>query len=199
MVDHLGEESRAHFDGFCERLEVLNIKYEVNPALVRGLDYYTHMVFEWVTTDLGAQGPVCAGGRYDGLVEQFGGQATPAVGFAIGIERLLLLLEAKALLPKPKAVDLYCIPAGDQSAVAIMPLVEAIRDESSLNVVLHCGGGGFKSMFKKADKSGAELALILGEDELASESVVIKYLREDKPQETVAQSSLINWLKDWRG
>lgn len=192
LVDHLSEESTARFETFKSILDQNKITYAFNPNLVRGLDYYCHTVFEWVTDSLGAQGTVCAGGRYDGLVEQLGGKATPAVGFAMGIERLALMLENKAdNLESPEKVDVFFIAMGDKAQMAATQLCEQLRDElPELNIALNLAGGGMKSQFKKADKSGADIALILGEEELEKGVVNVKYLREDKAQVTVSFGEL---------
>jgi histidyl-tRNA synthetase len=165
---------------------------------VRGLDYYNRTVFEWVTTSLGSQGTVCAGGRYDGLVEQLGGKATPAVGFAMGMERLVLLLETLELLGDlPASADVYVINAGEGTLGAAFSLAEQLRDAlPSVRVMSHCGGGNFKKQFKRADKSGARVALIIGEDELANQQVTVKYLRQDIQQQCIAQSELPALLKN---
>ena len=172
------------------------IEFTVNPRLVRGLDYYNKTVFEWVTTELGAQGTVCAGGRYDGLVEQRGGKATPAVGFALGLERLVLLLQTLELLPQlPAASDIYLMALGEQAELAALSVAERLRsDLPGTRVMVHCGGGNLKKQIKRADKSGATVGLILGEDELARGEVTVKWLREDKPQQTVLLSELAKTL-----
>jgi len=159
---------------------------------VRGLDYYNRTVFEWVTTNLGAQGTVCAGGRYDGLVEQLGGKATPAVGFALGMERLVLLLQTLELVPTvSNAADIYLMPLGDAAELAAVSVAETLRQAlPNARVQLHCGGGNLKKQIKRADKSGARFGLLLGEDELASGQVTVKWLREDQPQQTVAIADL---------
>lgn len=189
LTEHLDENSASHFSKLQHYLTQAGIAYTVNPCLVRGLDYYTKTVFEWVTNELGAQGTVCAGGRYDGLVEQLGGKATPALGFAIGMERTVLLLQQLQVQPIEQTVDIYFITDGDQAFETGLVLSEQLRP--GLNVLQNCGGGSFKSQFKKADKSGARLALILGEEELQNGTVTIKYLREDRPQETINQQ----WMK----
>ncbi len=195
IQDYLDDASREHFSGLCQHLDNAGIDYEINSRLVRGLDYYTGTVFEWVTEELGAQGTVCAGGRYDGLVEQLGGKATPAIGFAMGMERLILLLQQR--MPElEKNVDVYVVNVGEQAEKQVLLLAEQLRDAlPSLGLQMHCGGGSFKSQMKKADKSGANIALILGDDEVANNQVTIKYLREEKPQQTVAVDELINYLK----
>jgi histidyl-tRNA synthetase len=164
---------------------------------VRGLDYYGRTVFEWTTTALGSQGTVCAGGRYDGLVEQLGGKPTPAVGFAMGIERLVLLLETLDVVPDTvhDALDLYLVPMGEAATPAALLLGERLRETlPELRLQLHCGGGSFKSRMKKADRSGARLALLLGEDELAEGSVTLKFLREEREQQRLPQAVLAETL-----
>ena len=197
LHDHLDEESQAHFQQLTRLLEQVGIPFVVNPRLVRGLDYYNRTVFEWVTTQLGAQGTVCAGGRYDTLVEEIGGKASPAVGFAMGLERLVALLEdqAETQLPdhNPHA---YLMMMGEAATQKGWSVAEQLRDAvPGLRLQVHCGGGSFKSQFKKADKSGAQLALVLGEDEVANEQMTVKFLREDKPQTQVAQAELGEYLK----
>ncbi len=186
ITDYLDDTSRRHFDRLRELLAAAGVDFTVNPHLVRGLDYYGKTVFEWATTQLGAQGAVCAGGRYDGLVEQLGGQPTPAVGFAMGFERLIALLTAKgATVDNPPWV--YMIAVGDQAEAQGLLLAEALRSRfCGIVIKLNCGGGSFKSQFKRADKSGAELALIIGEEEAANGEVAIKFLREERPQMTVS-------------
>jgi len=196
LHDFLDVPSREHFEQLCGMLDTVGVPYEVNARLVRGLDYYGKTVFEWVTDSLGAQGTVCAGGRYDGLVEQLGGKSTPAVGFAMGLERLVLLLDAAGVVPDSIArrVDAYLIAAGDVQSNAL-ELGEMLRGACpNLRLQNHCGGGSLKSQMKKADKSGAVLALILGEDEVAAGEVAIKFLREDKPQQTLATTDLATLL-----
>ncbi|MGL5285815.1 histidine--tRNA ligase [Aeromonas sp. RU39B] len=198
LMDYLGEESRAHFEGLKRLLEAAGIHYEVNERLVRGLDYYNLTVFEWVTTSLGAQGTVCGGGRYDGLVEQLGGSATPAVGFAMGMERLVLLLETLELNQDiPPVVDVYLAMMGEGSEMAGFLLAERLRDAlPELRLMSHCGGGNFKKQLKRADKSGASIALILGESEIERGEVTIKYLRGQAEQMTVKVDEAIALLAD---
>lgn len=186
LSDFLDEESVTHFDGLCRILDANNIRYERNTRLVRGLDYYSKTVFEWVTDSLGAQGTVCAGGRYDGLVEQLGGKPTPAVGFAMGIERLILLVEN---ISKPAdiepVIDLYCIAFGVAEKAAQIALAETLRRANpGLIIVNHCGSGSAKNQLKKADKSGARFALLMGEDELKNNRVILKPLRDRSEQQT---------------
>lgn len=193
LQDYLDEESKAHFAGLIHIIEAAGLKYVVNPRLVRGLDYYSKTVFEWTTDRLGAQGTVCAGGRYDGLVEQLGGRPTPAVGFAMGIERLALMLEALDVVPDSvdAAPDLFCMAMGEGTHAAAVQLVEKLRDtQPDLVVQMHCGGGSFKSQMKKADKSGARFALILGENELQSQTVMLKPLRGEGEQQAIAFADL---------
>ena len=188
LHDFLDVESREHFEGLRSLLDTAGVNYEINPRLVRGLDYYGKTVFEWVTDSLGAQGTVCAGGRYDGLVEQLGGKPTPAVGFGMGEERLVLLLDAVGAVPDSVArhIDAYLVVAEGVEAAALTS-AERIRSQCpELRMQLHCGGGSFKSQLKKADRSGARVALIVGESEAAQEQLTIKYLREDRDQRTVS-------------
>jgi histidyl-tRNA synthetase len=193
LHDHLDQESIEHFQALQSLLDSVGIACRVNPRLVRGLDYYNKTVFEWVTTQLGAQGTVCAGGRYDGLVEQLGGKAVPAAGFALGIERLIEL--ARDNLDLDVAPHAYMVMASDAAMAQGLQISETLREQlPELRLVLHCGGGSFKSQFKRADKSGAAVALILGDDELANNTVSIKYLREEKPQDSLAQGDLKNFL-----
>lgn len=187
LLDHLDEDSKLHFELVKNYLDDVGIEYTVNPNLVRGLDYYNKTVFEWVTTELGAQGTVCAGGRYDGLVEQIGGKPVPASGFAMGLERLMSLLIDKKLVDTVKQADIFMVLVGNSALRPGMAMVEQLRDENpTINIVMNCGGGSFKSQFKKADKSGASIALVLAEDEINNETIAIKYLREEKDQETIA-------------
>ncbi|MBZ0331099.1 histidine--tRNA ligase [Halomonas sp. ANAO-440] len=193
LMDHLDDESREHFEQLTKMLEAAGIDYTINPRLVRGLDYYCRTVFEWTTTALGSQGTVCAGGRYDGLVEQLGGKPTPAVGFAMGIERLVLLLQTLELVPQDALdeLDVYLLPMDDDATGSAMLLAEQLRTAlPELRLQLHCGGGSFKSRIKKADKSGARLALLLGEDELANDRVTLKFLREARDQQSLSRNSL---------
>ena len=196
LLDHLDEESAAHLEGLKQRLAAAGISFEINPRLVRGLDYYNRTVFEWVTTNLGSQGTVCAGGRYDGLVEQLGGKATPAVGFAMGMERLVLLLQSLDLVPAvSNNADLYLMPLGDAAELAVVSVAEQLRNAlPGKRIVMHCGGGNLKKQLKRADKSGAAVGLLLGDDELASGQVTLKWLRADKPQQTVAITELATVL-----
>ncbi len=177
LSEYLDEESKQHFTGLCELLGAAGIEYQINDRLVRGLDYYNRTVFEWITESLGAQGTVCGGGRYDALVEQLGGKATSAVGFAMGLERLVLLLETLKLNNVRRAVDVYIVTAGEGTMMAGMKLAEKLREEvPGLRVMSHFGGGNFKKQFKRADKVGAAVALVLGENEVADNTVVFKDL-----------------------
>lgn len=188
LGEFLDEESRAHFTGLCALLDDAGIHYRVNQRLVRGLDYYNRTVFEWVTSSLGSQGTVCGGGRYDGLVEQLGGRATPAVGFAMGLERLVLLVQAVNPEFEPtRVVDVYVIASGQGVQSAAMQLAETLRDANpALKLMTNFGGGNFKKQFARADKWGARIALVLGEDEVKAGQVVIKDLRTGD-QQTLAQ------------
>ncbi|GGO66996.1 histidine--tRNA ligase [Bowmanella pacifica] len=197
LLDYLDEESKQHFDLLCERLTQAGIQFRVNSRLVRGLDYYNRTVFEWVTDALGAQGTVCAGGRYDGLVEQLGGKTTPAVGFAMGLERLVLLLESLQLVQLPPEVDVYLSLLGEKAEAFGLTLAESLRDAvPGLKLQTHCGGGNLKKQMKRADKSGAGIALIIGEQEVEAAVAGVKYLREDKPQLQVSIEQLPSLLSD---
>ncbi|ALM65536.1 histidine--tRNA ligase [Vibrio parahaemolyticus VP232] len=190
LSEYLGEESKAHFAGLCELLDAAGIEYTVNERLVRGLDYYNRTVFEWITESLGAQGTVCGGGRYDGLVEQLGGKPTPAVGFAMGLERLVLMLETLELTDVRRSVDVYVVTAGEGTMMAGMKLAEQLREAiSGVRVMNHFGGGNFKKQFKRADKVGAVVALVLGENEVADNTVVLKDLVGGE-QETYNQAEV---------
>ncbi|MBY5929503.1 histidine--tRNA ligase [Halomonas sp. DP8Y7-3] len=198
LMDHLDQESRDHFNALTARLDAAGIDYVINPRLVRGLDYYCRTVFEWTTDALGSQGTVCAGGRYDGLVEQLGGKPTPAVGFAMGIERLILLLETLDIVPEEARapLDVYVLGMDSATDGDAMALAETLRDQlPELGVQLHCGGGSFKSRIKKADRSGARLALLIGENERDTGQVAIKFLRDDREQQLVEQASLETTLE----
>lgn len=195
LNEHLDEASQAHFTRLCGMLDDAGIRYEINPCLVRGLDYYNRTVFEWVTSELGAQGTVCAGGRYDGLVEQLGGKATPAVGFALGMERLVALLDDVFVNSAVHGPHAYLVMQGEEAERAGRMLGEQLRDGlPGLRLIVHAGGGSIKSQMKKADKSNAQVALILADDELRQQSVTIKYLREAREQQTIPQTSLAKVL-----
>ncbi len=191
LVDYLDPGSAEHFRLLRDMLDAAGIAYRVNPTLVRGLDYYGRTVFEWITEALGAQGAICAGGRYDGLVERFGGASTPAVGFAMGLERIAALLEARSEPGEGPSCDVYLIAVGEDAVRAALPLAESLRDAlPGLRLTTHCGGGGFKAQFRRADKSGARIALILGADELKQGTVGVKPMSGSGEQESVAQSEL---------
>lgn len=192
LSDYLDDESVEHFEQLCLRLDAAGIAYVVNERLVRGLDYYNKTVFEWVTTSLGSQGTVLAGGRYDGLVEQLGGKPTPAVGFAMGIERLVLLLQTLEILKEPTSTaDVYMVASGEQAEIKAVEIAEILRQAApQVRVVNHCGGGNFKKQMKRADKVGASIALILGDDEITNQQITLKYLRENVEQEVVGWSEL---------
>jgi len=196
LEEFIDQESKEHFQQLRATLDAAGVDYEINPRLVRGLDYYSKTVFEWVTTNLGAQGTVCAGGRYDGLVEQLGGKPCPGVGFAMGVERLVLLLDELGVVPDSVGltVDVYLVAVGNVETQALV-LGENLRSNCpTIRLQTNCGGGSFKSQMKKADKSAASIALILGEDEAANKKIGVKFLREDRPQETVDQADLANYL-----
>lgn len=198
FFDYIDEESAQDFAQLRALLDEVGVEYEINPRLVRGLDYYNKTVFEWVTNELGSQGTVCAGGRYDGLVEQLGGKATPAVGFAMGIERLILMLEAMDVIPDSvrNQLDVYLACMGNVTAPA-MKLATNLRSQMpDLRLQMHLGGGNFKKQMKKADESGAPFALILGEDEVAASTVVIKNLRDGGEQITQPLNEVASWLNE---
>jgi histidyl-tRNA synthetase len=196
LSEYLGVESLRHFNSFKQLLSGAGIAFIENPRLVRGLDYYSQTVFEWVTTELGAQGTVCAGGRYDGLISQLGGKPSHAVGFAMGMERLLGLLETSGHVALQANPHIYLILVGEQAQQSGLVLAERLRDEfAQLRLMTHCGGGSFKSQFKRADRSGAEFALILGEDEVRNGQVGVKSLRREAEQLTLNQAELIPYLE----
>ncbi|MDT4290755.1 histidine--tRNA ligase [Methylomonas sp. MO1] len=198
LLEHLGEESLAHLNSLKATLDDLGIAYQLNTRLVRGLDYYGKTVFEWVTEHLGSQGTICAGGRYDGLIEQLGGKANHAIGFAMGMERILALLELLENVPVAPTTDVYMIRVGTSAEAAGMCLAERIRDAiPGLKLQVNCGGGSFKSQFKKADKSGAEYAIIIGDDEAQRGEVALKPLRIDAEQSTHNHDQLLQTLQDW--
>lgn len=197
LTDYLDEESRAHFEQLQALLDANGVAYSVNSRLVRGLDYYGKTAFEWITDQLGAQGTVCAGGRYDGLVEQLGGKPTPAIGFGIGLERLVLMLQAAEVKPAglEQHAQIYLAAVGDVHTQALQ-LAERVRDAlPSVSLLTHCGGGSFKNQLKRADRSQAQLALILGEDEARADTVTIKMLRDDTPQKTLPTLEAIDYLR----
>ena len=197
LLDYLDDESREHFEQLCSLLDAMGIQYEINPKLVRGLDYYNKTVFEWVTSALGAQGTVCGGGRYDGLVEQLGGHTTSSIGFAMGLERLVLLVqEVNPNVPVKSAVDIYVVYQGEGTTLAAFELAEKVRSELPyLNTMLHCSGGNFKKQFKRADKSGATLALVIGESEVQNKQVVVKHLQGGAAQQTLDLVNVINYIQ----
>ena len=193
LIDFLGAASLTHFDGVRAALDAAGLAYRVNPRLVRGLDYYNLTVFEWITERLGAQGTVCGGGRYDGLFEQLGGKPTPAVGWGMGVERMLLLMEALGQVPAPAAPDVYAVMPGPEALAPALPVLEALR-AAGLKVLMHAGGHGMKAQFKRADASGARWALVFGADELARGEVALKALRDAG----VAQRALpLATVADW--
>jgi len=197
LNDHLGQDSRRHFGELRSLLDALEVPYIVNPRLVRGLDYYSHTVFEWITDELGAQGTICAGGRYDGLVEIQGGKPWPGVGFAMGQERLVELMRTQS--PSTRlAPHVYLVMAGEGTTERGMQLAEHLRQNvNGIRVQTNLGSGSFKSQFKRADRSGAALALVLGEDELQRGAVTIKHLRDDSGQKQIGLDEVSGWLQAW--
>ena len=195
LMDHLGAESMAHFDGVQQVLRDAGLPFEINPRLVRGLDYYNLTVFEWVTDRLGAQGTVCAGGRYDGLVEQLGGKATPACGFAMGVERLVTLIRESGGEPEIPGPDVYVVHQGDAASHMAPRVAEGLRDQG-IDVLFHCGGGGFKSQMKKADASGATFAIIIGDDEANAGEVTLKPLRSNGEAQNEQKRISVDQLAD---
>lgn len=197
LMDVIGESSRQHFHDVCRGLDALGICYTVNPLLVRGLDYYGHTVFEWVTEHLGSQATVCAGGRFDMLVEQLGGASTPATGFAMGIERLLLLMETLGLEPAVEpSPHIFMLATGNDAVSRLLILAEALHNnDNDWKIVVNTGGGSLKSQFKKADKSGACIAVVLGEDELRDETITVKDLRGTSAQKTIPQDALSEYIQ----
>ncbi|MDO7596518.1 MAG: histidine--tRNA ligase [Pseudomonadota bacterium] len=195
LIDHLDDESRQEFAILCQILDQAGLVYEINPRLVRGLDYYGKTVFEWVTDQLGSQGTICAGGRYDGLVAQLGGKGATAIGFAIGLERLISLLEATDSLPETDAVDVYLVAVGEAAASQSLLLAEQLRDQlPDLKLITHCGGGSFKNQFKRADRSGARWTFILGDDEINKKVVGVKTMVTGE-QETIAWNAIADYLQ----
>ncbi|MEW8690482.1 MAG: histidine--tRNA ligase [Candidatus Thiodiazotropha endolucinida] len=191
LMEYLGDQSMAHFDRLRQGLDDAGVGYRLNPRLVRGLDYYSRTVFEWVTQSLGAQGTVCAGGRFDGLVGQLGGRATPAVGFAMGLERLIAMLETLDLKEQLPVPDVYLVMMGDRASREGVLLAERLRSAlPTLRLISHCGGGTFKNQLKKADRSQARYALVLGEDEVARREIGLKPMRSEGKQEQIALSQL---------
>ena len=197
LGDFLGDDSRRHFEEFRELLDALDVPHLINPRLVRGLDYYSHTVFEWITDDLGAQGTICAGGRYDGLVEIQGGKPWPGIGFAMGQERLVELMRTQSESAH-LAPHVYLVMAGQGTVQGGMKLAEQLRSNvTGLRVQSNLGGGSFKSQFKRADRSGAALALVLGENELQRGEATVKHLRDDSGQQQVSLSEIEDWLASW--
>lgn len=195
LLEHLDEESQAHFEVLQQSLQAAGVAFELNPRLVRGLDYYDRTVFEWVTDRLGAQGTVLAGGRFDGLVEQLGGRPMPAIGFAMGLERLVALLEEDQERAIHAAPDAFMVLAGAEAQAAGVPIAERLRDAMpELRLLMNAGGGSFRSQFRRADRSGARFALIIGEDEAATGKVTVKDLRSDAEQHTVTEAELASYL-----
>jgi histidyl-tRNA synthetase len=193
LMNYLGDETRAHFDGLCKLLDIAGIEYQINARLVRGLDYYNRTVFEWVTTKLGSQGTIAGGGRYDSLVQRLGGELTPACGFGIGLERVFLLMQEYGVVADFKP-DAYMVNVGEDAELAAVKIAEKLRDEG-LSIIVHAGGGSFKSQMKKADRSGARYALILGDDELRSNVIAVKPMLGDGNQENATLSETIQILK----
>ena len=200
LIDHLGAESLAHFEGVQQVLRDAGQPYEINPRLVRGLDYYNLTVFEWVTDRLGAQGTVCAGGRFDGLVQQLGGKPAPACGFAMGVERLIALVRESGGEPAVQGVDVYLVHQGEAASRLAPRVAEGLRDQG-IDVLFHCGGGSFKSQMKKADASGATFAVIIGDDEAEAGEVTLKHLREESAQKRVSvdkvADEIMSLFMDW--
>lgn len=197
LSDHLDEESKQHFERLCQILDTNNIPYTINTNLVRGLDYYNRTVFEWITDKLGAQGTICAGGRYDGLTEQLGGHATPASGFAMGLERIVALIEEMEPEEIPLA-DVYLVALGNHAELTATQLAEQIRDLwPNIKVRMNCGAGNFKKQFKRADKSGAKIALVIGDQEVQDGTVGVKYLREHKEQLVISQRDVCQLLDQY--
>ena len=194
LLDHLDDASRAHFENFQSRLDQAGLRYVVSNRLVRGLDYYTRTVFEWTTEELGAQGTVCGGGRYDSLVEQLGGRPTPAIGFALGLERLVQLLIQQSLMTEVEAPRVYLAVVGEAVEAEGMALAERLRDDG-ISTLCNCGGGNLKSQLRRADKADARFALILGEDESRKQLVTVKDLRRNTAQRQVPQAEIGSYLK----
>ena len=199
LSDFIDDESKAHFEQLCTILDRGGVDYQVNPRLVRGLDYYGKTVFEWVTDKLGAQGTICAGGRYDGLVSHLGGKPTPAVGFAIGLERLALLVEQLDLKSEiDSTMDVYILPLVPEAVAEAAALGEALRSQlPQLKVLNHCGGGSVKSQMKKADKSGAQWALIIGDEEIQQNKIILKSLRSQEPQLNMTRDEIVSKLQSF--
>ncbi len=193
LTEYLDPESAEHFEGLQNLLDAAGIDYDINPHLVRGLDYYSKTVFEWIVPEQGSQATICAGGRYDGLVEQLGGKPYPAAGFAVGLERIMVLLEGARTFGME--IDAYLVLVGEQAMLAGVQLASQLRDQlPSLSMVVNCGEGSIKTQMKRADKSNAKLAIILAEDEIRDDTVAIKFLREEREQESVPQENLVSYL-----
>lgn len=196
LLEFLGEESLVHFEAIQCGLKACNVDYTINHRLVRGLDYYSHTVYEWVTTELGSQGTVCGGGRYNGLVGMLGGAPTPAVGFSLGVERLIMLLTENELIPTESNVDIYLVSEGEKAQIKALEVAENLRNQlPRIRVLTNCGGGSFKSQFKRADKSGAAFAVIMGEQEAENNTLSIKSLRTQATQETLPFEQAVAYLK----
>jgi histidyl-tRNA synthetase len=196
LIEHLDEGSKKDFESLCRILDDAQIEYTINPQLVRGLDYYNKTVFEWISDELGAQGTVCGGGRYDGLAEQLGGHPTPAIGFSIGLERLVELVISQEKQTVNSQIDIYLVLMGDNAIKFGLIVAEKIRNHFPLlQVITHCGGGSMKSQLKQADKSGAKWAVIIGEDEVSQEKVTLKSLREHQEQVLLTTPELLEWFK----
>lgn len=196
LLEHLDPESKDHFDILCQQLDILGINYTINPRIVRGMDYYTRTVFEWTTTKLGSQGTVCGGGRYDKMVEELGGRTTPAIGFGMGMERLILLCQACDILADETAPLLTTVFLGERASLQGLGLIEEIRDQfPQVTIAANLGGGSMKSQMKKADRSGAKYALIMGDNELDENIVILKDLREDGEQTSVLRTALVPFLQ----
>jgi histidyl-tRNA synthetase len=195
LTEHLDPESEAHFRGLCRHLDAAGIEYVVNPRLVRGLDYYSRTVFEWITSELGSQDAVCSGGRYDGLVSHLGGDSTPAIGWALGEERIVALLQAQGITASGAVPDVYLVVVGERAEAQGLVLAERLRDAvNGIRIETHAGGGGFKSQLKRADKSGAHWALILGDGEAERGVAGLKSLRTEAPQIEVPLDELTTEL-----
>ncbi|MDO5059516.1 MAG: His/Gly/Thr/Pro-type tRNA ligase C-terminal domain-containing protein, partial [Neisseria sp.] len=197
LVDYLGETSQAHYTGFKALLDGLGIAYVENHRLVRGLDYYNQTVFEWTTDKLGAQATVCGGGRYDGLIEELGGKSAPSIGFAMGVERLLLLVSEYGSLTVESAPDVYIMQQGEGSVLAAMKAAQALRS-AGFDVLQYNGGQSLKAQMKKADGSGARFALIIAESEVSDGTVTLKDLRGSQGQQTVAAGEAAALLTEWK-
>ncbi len=191
--DYLGDESRVHFRGVLSILDTAGVKYSINPRLVRGLDYYSRTVFEWTTDELGAQGTVCAGGRYDMLVQQLGGKAAPAIGMAIGMERLVALCDDRAARQTAMAPQVYVVSIGPEAEQTGLKIAELLR-EKCVRVVNHCGGGSMKQQMKQADRRGAEYALILAQEEMGKDVVTVKMLRQKSEQQQVKIDQIVDFI-----